>query len=335
MTITHNIRGEDHLPNTPKQVLIYQALGFTPPVFAHVPLVLGLDRARLSKRHGATSVLSYRDAGYLPQALNNYLVRLGWSHGDQEIFTHAELIAAFSLDALGSSAGVFNPEKLEWVNAQHLQAARRRRARPPRQAVRRQRAVGRCPATTRGSARWWRPCRSAPRRWSSCSISAAYYFSDDVTIEPAAANKHLRRRPSRGDARPARRPGGAAGLDARRRSRQAFESVLARYQLPLGKLAQPVRVALTGGTRQPGHLRGRRGHRPRARAGAPRPGPAADRAAQPRHSDATGDAPELQRRRAPAQPLPLFSIFAQVSRSATVRLNTGAPGRESTLSAQK
>ena len=85
-----------------------------------MPLVLGLDRARLSKRHGATSVLSYRDDGYLPQALNNYLVRLGWSHGDQEIFTHAELIEAFSLDALGSSAGVFNPEKLEWVNAQHL-----------------------------------------------------------------------------------------------------------------------------------------------------------------------------------------------------------------------
>jgi glutamyl-tRNA synthetase len=120
MSITHNIRGEDHLPNTPKQVLIYEALGYTPPIFAHVPLVLGLDRARLSKRHGATSVLSYRDDGYLPQALNNYLVRLGWSHGDQEIFSHAELIEVFSLDALGSSAGVFNPEKLEWVNAQHL-----------------------------------------------------------------------------------------------------------------------------------------------------------------------------------------------------------------------
>jgi glutamyl-tRNA synthetase len=95
MRITHIIRGEDHLANTPKQILIYRAFGFDLPAFAHVPLILGLDRTRLSKRHGATSVTAYRDTGYLPQALANYLVRLGWSHGDQEIFTRAEMIAAF------------------------------------------------------------------------------------------------------------------------------------------------------------------------------------------------------------------------------------------------
>jgi glutamyl-tRNA synthetase len=120
MAITDNIRGDDHLANTPKQVLMYEAMGFTTPRFAHVPLILGLDRARLSKRHGATSVLSYRDEGFLPAALNNYLARLGWSAGDQEIFTGEELIEKFSFDHLGASAGVFNPEKLEWVNAQHL-----------------------------------------------------------------------------------------------------------------------------------------------------------------------------------------------------------------------
>jgi glutamyl-tRNA synthetase len=170
MAITHNIRGEDHLPNSPKQVLIYQALGYATPLFAHVPLVLGLDRSRLSKRHGATSVLSYRDEGYLPAALNNYLVRLGWSHGDQEIFTHAELIDAFSLDALGSAAGVFNPEKLEWVNAQHLKhtpSTELASLVKPFIAARGWTA----PGDDAWLARMVEHFRSAPRPWSSWSIS--------------------------------------------------------------------------------------------------------------------------------------------------------------------
>ena len=120
MRVTHVIRGDDHLSNTPRQILLYQALGHTPPQFAHVPLILGLDRARLSKRHGATSVTAYRDMGYFPEALSNYLVRLGWSHGDQEIFSRDELIEKFSLDAVGKSAGVFNPEKLLWLNFHYL-----------------------------------------------------------------------------------------------------------------------------------------------------------------------------------------------------------------------
>jgi len=250
MTITHNIRGEDHLPNTPKQVLMYQALGFTPPVFAHVPLVLGLDRARLSKRHGATSVLSYRDDGYLPQALNNYLVRLGWSHGDQEIFTHAELIEAFALDALGSSAGVFNPEKLEWVNAQHL---RRTSASELAQLVKP--FVARRGWAIPGDDAWLERAVVTLQERAKTLVElldlSAYYFNDDVTIEPAAANKHLRvaKREAVTDLRNAL----AALPDWSTAAIQAaFESVLARYQLPLGKLAQPVRVAITGGTVSPG-----------------------------------------------------------------------------------
>src|SRR5881398_4085224 len=116
MGITHIIRGDDHLANTPRQILLYQALGDTPPQFAHVPLILGLDKARLSKRHGATTVTAYRDMGYLPEAILNYLVRLGWSHGDQELFSREELIEKFSLESVGKSAGVFNPEKFLWVN---------------------------------------------------------------------------------------------------------------------------------------------------------------------------------------------------------------------------
>ena len=120
MGITHIIRGDDHLSNTPRQMQLYEALGAEPPVFAHVPLILGTDKKRLSKRHGATSVMAYRDMGYFPEALNNYLVRLGWSHGDQEIFDSAELVEKFDIDAVGKSSAVFNPEKLLWLNAHYL-----------------------------------------------------------------------------------------------------------------------------------------------------------------------------------------------------------------------
>lgn len=120
MGITHVIRGDDHVNNTPKQIQIYEALGHEVPLFGHVPMILGADKARLSKRHGATSVMAYRDMGYLPEALVNYLVRLGWSHGDQEIFTVEELIKEFSLEAVGKSPAVFNPEKLLWLNQRYI-----------------------------------------------------------------------------------------------------------------------------------------------------------------------------------------------------------------------
>ncbi len=120
MEITHVIRGDDHVNNTPKQMLIYEALGYEVPLFGHVPMILGADKARLSKRHGATSVMAYKDMGFLPEALVNYLVRLGWSHGDQEIFTTEELVREFSLEAVGKSPAVFNPEKLLWLNQHYI-----------------------------------------------------------------------------------------------------------------------------------------------------------------------------------------------------------------------
>src|ERR671923_2520410 len=120
MQITHVIRGDDHVPNTPRQILIYQALDYPLPHFGHVPMILGADKGRLSKRHGATSILAYRDMGYLPEALVNYLARLGWSFGDQEIFTLKELIEKFSFENVQKSSAVFNPDKLLWVNAHHI-----------------------------------------------------------------------------------------------------------------------------------------------------------------------------------------------------------------------
>lgn len=120
MKVTHVIRGDDHLNNTPRQINILQALGADLPIYAHIPMILGNDGKRLSKRHGAVSVQQYRDEGILPQALLNYLVRLGWSHGNQEIFTCAEMIEHFDIHHINKSASAFNPEKLLWLNQQYL-----------------------------------------------------------------------------------------------------------------------------------------------------------------------------------------------------------------------
>jgi len=123
MAITHVIRGDDHVNNTPRQINIYRALGATLPKFAHVPMILGADGERLSKRHGAVSVMQYRDDDYLPEALVNYLARLGWSHGDEEMFTRERLVEWFDLEHVSQSPARFDPGKLAWLNAQYLKNA--------------------------------------------------------------------------------------------------------------------------------------------------------------------------------------------------------------------
>ena len=261
MRLTHIIRGEDHLANTPKQILIYRALGYDLPEFAHVPLILGLDRARLSKRHGATSVTSYRDDGYLPEALNNYLVRLGWSHGDQEIFTRAELVEKFALEQVGTAAAVFNPEKLEWVNAQHL-----KQLSPSELAAAIRPFVGERGWPIPGDEAWLDEVAAMLRERAKTLVElveqARCYLVDEVEIDPAAAAKHL----AKADPQVMRELRDALGgladwsVDA---IQQVFESIQQRRQLGLGKIAQPVRVALTGTTVSPGiyevlHVLGRK-----------------------------------------------------------------------------
>jgi glutamyl-tRNA synthetase len=123
MGVTHVIRGDDHLNNTPRQLNMLQALGAIAPVYAHVPMILGPDGAKLSKRHGAVSVLQYQQDGFLPDALLNYLVRLGWSHGDQEVFTREQMIAEFDIKNVNKAAAAFDPEKLLWLNQQHIMRA--------------------------------------------------------------------------------------------------------------------------------------------------------------------------------------------------------------------
>ncbi len=123
MGITHVIRGDDHINNTPRQINLYQALEWDLPEFAHLPMILGSDGARLSKRHGAVSVMAYRDAGFLPEALLNYLVRLGWSHGDQEVFSLAEIVSLFDLKDINKAPASFNEEKLLWLNQEYIKNA--------------------------------------------------------------------------------------------------------------------------------------------------------------------------------------------------------------------
>lgn len=250
MEITHIIRGDDHLSNTPRQIMLYEALGHKIPQFAHVPLILGLDKSRLSKRHGATSVTAYRDMGYFPEALVNYLVRLGWSHGDQEIFSRDELIEKFSLDAVGKSAGVFNPEKLLWLNFHYLKNRPltqladdvlpfiEARGYPrPQSAVRLAKMIG--------------TLKERAKTLVELVESAHFYLSDEVQFEEKAAKKFLTPEIS-GPLRELIQKLTALSDFNELAIEQAFTAVLRENAMSLGKLAQPVRVALTGTAVSPG-----------------------------------------------------------------------------------
>ena len=250
MGITHIIRGDDHLANTPRQILLYQALGDTPPQFAHVPLILGLDKARLSKRHGATSVTAYRDMGYLPEAILNYLVRLGWSHGDQELFSPEELIEKFSLESVGKSAGVFNPEKFLWVNFHYLKT--RPLSQLAEEIVPYIVAKGyRVPQDKSWLERMIKTLQERSRTLVELVDSAHFYLTDDIAIDEKAAKKFLTPEVSQPLSKLIER---LSALDefSEANIESAFSGVLEEFGLSMGKLAQPVRVALTGSTVSPG-----------------------------------------------------------------------------------
>ena len=250
MGISHIIRGDDHLSNTPRQIHFYQALGSPLPQFAHVPLILGTDKARLSKRHGATSVMAYRDMGYFPEAVVNYLVRLAWSHGDQEIFTRQELIDMFALENVGTAAGVFNPEKFLWVNFHYL------KTKPLQQLAEDIIPYVQAKGYPVPQDRQWLEKMIATLRERAKTLvelveMARYYLGDEITYDEKAVAKYLTPAAVDGMSSLAQK---LAALNefSQANIEHAFASTLEEKGLTMGQLAQPVRVALTGSTVSPG-----------------------------------------------------------------------------------
>jgi len=250
MGITHVVRGDDHLNNTPKQIQLYEALGKPVPLFAHAPLILGADKKRLSKRHGATNVMQYDDEGYLPEALVNFLVRLGWSHGDQEIFSRDELCELFSLDAVGKSPGVWNPEKLLWLNGQYITAMDSSEL--ARQIAPRIAAAGH-PACEADATMAYRidTLKERSRTLAELVEQGSFYWADEVTFEAKPRRKFLG-----GEALPRLQAAFEAltGLEdwSEASLEQCLAIVLAQLDVKMGKLAQPIRVAVTGTSVSPG-----------------------------------------------------------------------------------
>jgi glutamyl-tRNA synthetase len=249
MGINTVIRGDDHVMNTPKQILLYKALGAALPTYAHVPMVLGSDRTRLSKRHGAMSVTAYRDMGYLPQAVLNYLVRLGWSHGDQEFFTVAELIEKFSLENIGKSAGIFDPDKLLALNGDHIQAAATADLVPhllPFMA-----AEGYAAEAGPYIEAVIETLKPRSKTLVEMAKAARFYYTEPIVYEEKAAQKFLKAAALEPVALLTQKLKALTDFEEKALE-AAFKAVMQETGLKLGKIAQPVRVALTGTTVSPG-----------------------------------------------------------------------------------
>lgn len=248
MKITHVIRGDDHINNTPRQINILKALGAPLPHYAHIPMILGEDGKRLSKRHGAVSVLAYREAGYLPEALLNYLVRLGWSHGDQEIFSLQEMIDKFDLTHLNNSPASFNTQKLDWINQHYLKTL------PPEtvaaellwQFTQQHIATQNGPPLTAIVSAQAERCKTL----KEMAEKSAFFFQDITEYDAKAMEKNL----------------SAATIPVLEHLYQAFsalnewhaeqlhhviQAAATTLNVKLGQVAQPLRIAVTGGTVSP------------------------------------------------------------------------------------
>ena len=243
MQITHVIRGDDHLNNTPRQINMLRALGASVPVYAHVPMILGADGAKLSKRHGAVSVLQYREEGFLPEALLNYLVRLGWSHGDQEVFTLEEMTRLFDIADVNKSASAFNPDKLLWINQQHImRAAPERLAQylKPQLA-----ALGVIVDDDRKLAAVAKAQQERAKTLKEMAHNSVFFFSELTGYEEKAAKKNLTAESV--VALGAVRDKLSALVDWTGAAvHDAVNQAAAELSVGLGKVAQPIRVAVSG-----------------------------------------------------------------------------------------
>ncbi len=253
MNITHVIRGDDHLANTPRQIQLYNGLGYPIPQFAHISMILGSDKTRLSKRHGATSILSYRDMGYLPEAMVNYLVRLGWSHGDQEIFGREELIKYFSFENINKSAAVFNPEKLLWVNSHYIKTGNPLRlAKELRPHLMAEKLITNESAITDEEIAKVIPLlQERSKTLVETAKGMEFYFITDIKYDEKAKEKFLT---------PSIKPVLEKLIEMLDKTEDfshasiegVFNKIVAEFNIKLGQVAQPVRLALTGKTVSPG-----------------------------------------------------------------------------------
>lgn len=249
MGITHVIRGDDHLNNTPRQINLLRALGAELPIYAHVPMILGEDGKRLSKRHGAVSVMHYRKEGILPEALLNYLVRLGWSHGDQEIFTPEELIEKFDINDVNSAASTFNPDKLLWINQQYIIASK------PEHLVHHLSVhlgdLGIDPSEGPDILEVVKAQHERANTLVEMAAISAFIYRDFDEYEEKAAKKHLRP-VAREPLEKMREALAALNTWDEEALHGAVETVSAALELNMGKVAQPLRVAVVGRAASPG-----------------------------------------------------------------------------------
>ncbi len=251
MGITHVIRGDDHLSNTPKQILLFEALGATPPKYAHVPMILGPDGTRLSKRHGALSILAYRDEGYLPQAMRNYLVRLGWSYGDQEIFSLEEMIEKFDLSRVSKSPARFDPDKLLALNAHYLrQEPTERLAQLVRPFLKNLGVEPPAPQDPK-FLKAVETVKPRARTLKEMAQMMLFYFVPEIAYEEKAARKFLTRKIVPILAELIKELENLPSFEEGDLER-LFRGLAEKHQLKLKHIAQPVRVALTGRTVSPG-----------------------------------------------------------------------------------
>ncbi len=243
MKVTHVIRGDDHLNNTPRQMNMLRALGASMPVYAHVPMILGADGAKLSKRHGAVSVLQYRDDGYLPEALLNYLVRLGWSHGDQEVFSMEEMQQLFDIGAVNKAASAFNPDKLLWLNQQHIMRA------PPERIAEYLKpqlaALGVAATDDRLLVAVAKVMRERGKTLREMAENSLYFFRDFASYDEKSAKKNLTAE-SVAPLRSVRDKLSALDEWTAAGAHEAVTQAATELGLGMGKVAQPVRVAVAG-----------------------------------------------------------------------------------------
>ncbi len=248
MNITHVIRGDDHINNTPRQINILRALGSTPPSYAHVPMILGSDGKRLSKRHGAVSVMQYREEGFLPEALLNYLVRLGWSHGDQEIFSMEEMIKYFEIQNINNSPAAFNTEKLTWLNQYYIKTSS-----PERVAKELAWHMERLDIDITQGPPLTDMVKAQAERVKTLREMAEksqYFYCENIVYNPESVAKHITPevKPAMAEIRD-----GLANLQdwTKEAIHQVIVDTSAKLDIKMGKVAQPIRVAVTGDTISP------------------------------------------------------------------------------------